>query len=66
MDIASSLVFRHARILALPLAVLALSGLVLILLALATAQLLGGATAGLTPELQLAPFRWGPIKGSLG
>jgi hypothetical protein len=65
MDIASSLVFRHAQILALALAVLALSGLVLILLAFA-AQLLGGATAGHTPELQLAPFRWRPIKGGLG
>ncbi len=64
MDIASSLVFRHARTLALALAVLALSGLVLILLAFA-AQLLGGVTAGPTPELELAPFRWRPIKGGL-
>ncbi|MDQ3554360.1 MAG: hypothetical protein M3395_08125 [Chloroflexota bacterium] len=65
MDIASSLVFRHAQTLALALAVLALSGLVLILLAFA-AQLLGGETAGLSPDLQLAPFRWRPIKGDLG
>ncbi len=65
MDTASSLVFHHGRTLGLPFAALVLCGLVLILLAFA-AQLLGGVTAGPSPELQLAPFRWHPIRGGLG
>lgn len=64
MATVSSLVFRHGRTLASPLGALALSGLGLILLAF-VAQLLGAATAGPVPELQLAPFRWG-IPGDLG
>lgn len=57
MDTVSSLVFRNGRNLALPLAALALSGLVLILLA-ALAQLLGAATVEPMPEVRFAPFRW--------
>lgn len=64
MEIASSLVYRHGRTLALLLATLVLSGLVLILLGFA-AHLLGAGMAGLTPELRMAPFRWYPIMGDL-
>lgn len=65
MDTVSSLVFRHGRTLALPPAALVLSGLALILLAF-VAPLLGDGTAGLTPELKLAPFRWTATMGDLG
>ncbi len=65
MDTASSPVFRHGRSLVLPLAALVLSGVVLILLAF-FADLLGVATGGISPEGQLAPFRWRAIPDGLG
>ncbi|CAN5778568.1 hypothetical protein BH24CHL8_BH24CHL8_05040 [soil metagenome] len=65
MDTASSLVSRHGRNLALPLAALVLAGVVLILLAFIAGSLDAG-TGATSPENQLAPFRWGPISDKLG
>lgn len=65
MDTASSLVFRHGRHLVLPLAALVLSGVALILLGF-VADLLGAGTGAISPESQLAPFRWRPIPTGLG
>lgn len=65
MDTASSPVFRHGRSLVLPLAALVLSGIALILLAF-FAELLAVGTGGISPEGQLAPFRWRPTADGLG
>ncbi len=65
MDTASSLVFRHGRYLVLPVVALLLAGVALILLA-SLAEFLGAGTGGTSPEDQLAPFRWGPIRAGLG
>lgn len=64
MDTASSLVFRHGRILAIALAALILCGLVLIILTFG-AEVPGAGPEGLMPETRLSPFRWGHIDKGL-
>ncbi len=57
MDIASSFVFRHGRIIQIAIAALFLAGLVLLLLAFC-ADVLGAGSVGSLPDTRSAPFRW--------
>lgn len=59
MDIASSFVFRHGRILEIAIAALFLSALGLLLLAFC-AEVLGAGSVGSLPDTRSAPFRWRP------
>ncbi len=60
MDIASSFVVRHGRIIEIAIAALILSGLGLLLLAVC-AEVLGAWTVGPLPDTRSAPFRWRPV-----